>query len=64
MMRENHLLRASNKQLDDEIQEIHKHGEYEFQKSQLAAELRELKAQWRSTYYSIIDKKVRILRLQ
>lgn len=36
--------------------DINRNGEYEVQKSQLANEFREVKSEWRSTYYSKIEK--------
>jgi len=57
LRRERELLQQSNANFIEETDEINKHGEYEFQRSQLAHEFRELKAQWRENYYSTLDKK-------
>ena len=43
MQKDNKMLKSKVKLLHDEIQEIHRHGEYEVEKSQLANELRECK---------------------
>jgi hypothetical protein len=53
---ENEIMRQSNAKADAEIMDINRHGEYEFQKSQVANELREVKKDWRNTYYTKIDK--------
>jgi hypothetical protein len=53
---ENEIMRKSNAKADAEIMDINRHGEYEFQKSQVSNELREVKKEWRNTYYTKIDK--------
>jgi hypothetical protein len=44
-------LENSKKEIDD----VNRHGEYEVQKSEVSNELREIKKQWRTTYYNKID---------
>lgn len=55
MMKDNQIFKQGNSNLIQEIQEINRNGEYEFERSQLASELREIKGQWRTTYYNKID---------
>lgn len=50
------MLKKSIKKTDNEIEEINMHGEYDLIKSQLANELREVKAEWRKIYYNKIEK--------
>lgn len=55
MLRDNQMLKQGNANLDQEIHEINRNGEYEFERSQLANEFRDIKGQWRTTYYNKID---------
>lgn len=55
LMRENHWMKQALENSKKEIDEVNRHGEYEVQKSEVSNELREIKKQWRTTYYNKID---------
>lgn len=52
---ENSCLRSAIAKAEREIAEVRRHGEYDDKKAQMAAELRSVKEQWRTAYYSKID---------
>jgi len=63
MLIENQVLKNAIKKANSEIQDVNLDGEYDFRRAQLANEFREVKAEWRETYYSKIDKQKHCIQI-
>lgn len=63
MLTENQVLKKAISKANYEIKEVTLDGEYDIQKSQLTNQMREVKSEWRETYYQKIEKQKKCIQM-